>query len=204
MIDCLVAATWLRRHHARHPCSSARRKYSIRSHTSTKSDRVRSSELWSSSRSLDPPRPPVRAPTCSARESACVWRLFVNRCTNVCHHTQDLSVSLASDGRIEWQHGVPDQRVQHQRRHMYVPAHHDTWRPSSARAHAQGGLLVLPCCCLLAPLSPGSSFFFLSTHNVSLTTAGACMTTRTTGDCCVSRCSDGHLARPERVPSSPI
>ena len=41
---------------------------------------------------------------------------------------------------------------------------------------------MLPCCCLLAPLSPGSSVFFLSTHNVSLTTAGACMTTSTTGD----------------------
>ena len=40
--------------------------------------------------------------------------------------------------------------------------------------------LVLPLCCLLAPLSPGSSFFFLSTHNESLTAAGACMTMSTT------------------------
>ena len=27
--------------------------------------------------------------------------------------------------------------------------------------------LVLPCCCLLAPLSPGSSLFFLSTQRVA-------------------------------------
>jgi len=57
-------------------------------------------------------------------------------------------MSLASGGRIEWQHGVPDQRVQQQRSHVYVPAHHDTWRPSSARAHAQG---ALSCAALLLP-----------------------------------------------------
>jgi len=85
----------------------------------------------------------------------------------VSQHT-DLSTSLASGGRIEWQHGVPDQRVLQQRSHVYAPAYHDTWRPSSARAYLLKDVcLVLPCCCLLAPLSPGSSVFFLNTQRVA-------------------------------------
>jgi len=68
-------------------------------------------------------------------------------------------------------------------------------------------LLVLICsrmsvlCCLAAACwrhSHQAAASSSSAHNVSLTTAGACMTTSTTGDCCVSRCSDGHLARREQ------
>jgi len=65
---------------------------------------------------------------------------------------------LASGGRIEWQHGVPDQRVLQQRSH--VPAHHDTWRPSS-RAHAQG---ALSRAALMAPLLPRQQLLLPPQH----------------------------------------